>query len=120
MSVLPGGSPTVESKRARQALDRAAGTYGFRDATRLVIAAEDPGEAIESEARDGDLLVLGLRAEPALRRFFFGSLAQRVAGKVPCPVILAKARPPRRKRFVRSRQAPKRTPSVEDSGPAAP
>ncbi len=99
LSVVPGGAAAIEQKRARQVLDRAAGTYGFRDATRLVVAAEDPGEAIETEVREGDLLVLGLRAEPALRRFFFGSLAQRVAGKVSCPVLLTKARPPRRKRI---------------------
>jgi nucleotide-binding universal stress UspA family protein len=98
LSVVPGGAAALETKRAKQVLERTAGTYGLQGATRLVVAAEDPGQAIEAQVEDGDLLVLGLRAEPALRRFFFGSLAQRVAGGVSGPVVLTKARPPRRKR----------------------
>jgi len=100
MSVVPGGAAPVETRRARQLLDRAAGTYGLPEAQRLVVSAEDPGEAIVAEARDGDLLILGLRAEPAMHRFFFGSVSQRIAAGVSCPVILTKARPPRSKRLV--------------------
>ena len=34
---------------------------------------------------------MGMREEPWLRSFFFGTVAQQVAGQVQCPTLLVEA-----------------------------
>ena len=54
-----------------------------------------------AHAADKDLLILGMRQEPWLTSFFFGTIAEQVAGRVPCHTLLTKARPIRKARLKR-------------------
>jgi len=43
----------------------------------------------EAESRDIDLVVVGHRGHTAIERFFLGSVADRVAHRAPCAVLVA-------------------------------
>ncbi len=77
--------------RAEAALQSAAQIYQI-PGIRLVIEENDQvANAIVTQATEHDLLVLGMREEPWLESFFFGTVAQQVAGQVQCQTLLVKA-----------------------------
>ncbi len=67
------------------------------EATSSVVRADDVVEALGSSARDADLVILGA----SLRRFrFFADLADRIAERVDCSVLLVSARDTARRTFL--------------------
>jgi amino acid transporter/nucleotide-binding universal stress UspA family protein len=85
-------------KRAREVLRRASELYGVRAET-IVAVGDDVADLVVDEARNHDLVILGMRGEPLLRKFFFGSLAHQIATRSECPSILTKTAVGKRKRF---------------------
>lgn len=96
MTVIPLGSGIVRRQRALQSLERATKLYHLPSAELVVDESSQVAQAIIQRARDHDLLILGMRREPWLKAFFFGTLAQQVAGQVQCATILTKVRAPRK------------------------
>lgn len=74
---------------------RAAAVAATRDAgvtARLHDPAPDVAEQLLALAREGaDVVVLGVRRRSATMKFLLGSIAQRVIGEAPCPVVTVKA-----------------------------
>jgi hypothetical protein len=85
-------------KRAREVLRRASELYGVRAET-IVAVGDDVADLVVDEARNHDLVTLGMRGEPLLRKFFFGSLAHQIATRSECPSIPTKTAVGKRKRF---------------------
>ena len=56
----------------------------------LVRIDEQPHEPIVQEAkkRNADLIVMGTRGVTGLKRVLMGSVAQKVIGHAPCPVMV--------------------------------
>lgn len=54
----------------------------------------NPSEFILQEARDKqiDLIVMGTHGRSGLEKLFLGSVAQKVVGQAPCPVMIIPAR----------------------------
>jgi nucleotide-binding universal stress UspA family protein len=75
--------------------------YQVPDADLIIEAHGDVARAVIERSRAADLVILGMREEPWLRTFFFGRLAEQIAGQVSCPVLLTKGRAPRRSRLRR-------------------
>jgi nucleotide-binding universal stress UspA family protein len=92
MMIVPLGAAKIQRKRAYESLQRAAKIYNISTAELLLEESDQIASAIISQANERDLLVLGLREEPWLQSFFFGTIAQQVAGQVPCPTLLIKPR----------------------------
>ena len=101
LTVVDPDAGSLRRRQAWQALEREARLYRLPDAGMVVEDADDVARAVVARARPTDLVVLGMREEPWLRTFFFGRLAETIAGQVDCPVLLTKARPPRRSRLRR-------------------
>jgi amino acid transporter/nucleotide-binding universal stress UspA family protein len=101
MTVIPPGSSMIRRSRGYEMLKRAAKVYRISQAELVVDENEHPAQAIINRASACDLLVLGMRDEPWLRAFFFGTLAQQVAGQVQCSTILTKAFIPQRAKIKR-------------------
>ena len=95
--VSPGGS----RKQAETALQRGAKIYQIPNIELLVEENEQIANAIIARAAEHDLLVLGMREDPWLQSFFFGTVAQQVAGQVECPTLLVKARAAEKSGFKR-------------------
>jgi amino acid transporter/nucleotide-binding universal stress UspA family protein len=91
MTVIPPGSSSAHRSRAYEMLKRAAKVYQVPQAELVVDENEQAVRAIIDRAAGCDLLVLGVKDEPWFRAFFFGTLAQQVAGQVHCSTILTKA-----------------------------
>jgi amino acid transporter/nucleotide-binding universal stress UspA family protein len=96
LTVIPPDAGPVRERRARQVLERAARLFRIGDADLAVERSAEVADAVIRRAEDADLVLLGMREDPWLRAFFFGSVAERIAGQVRCPVLLTKARAPRR------------------------
>ncbi len=101
MTVIPPGSSAMRQNRAQDMLRRAAKVYQVDQAELVVDENEQAAQAIINRAAGYDLLVLGMKDEPWLKAFFFGTLAQQVAGQVQCSTILTKAFIPQRIRMKR-------------------
>lgn len=86
--VAPGGN----RKQAEAALERQARLYQIPNLELVIEESEQIADAIISRAAQHDLLVLGMREDAWLQSFFFGTVAQQVAGQVECPTLLVKAR----------------------------
>ncbi len=103
MSVVPPEARVAGERRTREILQRAAELYGVDDAELVVAVGHDVADLVVSEAREQDLVILGMRGEPWMRTFFFGALAHQIATRVECPSILTKTAVGQRKRFQRAR-----------------
>lgn len=101
MTVIPPGSSAMRRNRANEMLKRAAKVYQVPQADLIVDENDQASQAIIQRASSCDLLVLGMRDEPWLRAFFFGTLAQQVTGQVQCSTILTKAFIPQRAQMKR-------------------
>jgi amino acid transporter/nucleotide-binding universal stress UspA family protein len=101
MTVIPPGSSSTRRSRAYEMLRRAAKVYQVSQAELVVDENEQAAQAIIDRAAGCDLLVLGVKDEPWFRAFFFGTMAQQVAGQVHCSTILTKALIPQRVRMKR-------------------
>jgi amino acid transporter/nucleotide-binding universal stress UspA family protein len=101
MTVIPPGSSATRRSRAYEMLKRAANVYQVPQAELVVDESDQAAQAIINRAVGYDLLVLGMKDEPWLKAFFFGTLAQQVAGQVLCSTILTKALIPQRTRMKR-------------------
>ncbi len=86
--VSPQGS---SRSQANAALQTAAQIYQIPGVDLVIEENEQVAKAIITQAADHDLLVLGMREEPWLQSFLFGTIAQQVAGQVQCPTLLVKA-----------------------------
>lgn len=86
----PGVIPSRETVRALL-VERAA-AYGFPDVTVHVMDRDttNPGDTIARVAHElgADLVVLPSHHRTGLDRVMLGSVAERVAERVPCPVIV--------------------------------
>ena len=71
---------------------------------------------IVEEARNHDLVILGMRDEPLLRSLF-GAVPHQIATRVECPSVLTKTSVGQRKRFQLAGSSAK---SLENTGPAGP
>lgn len=96
MTVIPPGSSETRRQRAYEMLKRSAKVYQVSEAELIVDENDQTALAIIQRAVGYDLLVLGMKDEPWFKIFFFGTLAQQIAGQVQCPTILTKARIPQR------------------------
>jgi nucleotide-binding universal stress UspA family protein len=56
----------------------------------ISMTTAEPAEAILEVAKDMeiDLIVMGTRGLSRMKRFFLGSVAQKVVGQAPCPVMV--------------------------------
>jgi amino acid transporter/nucleotide-binding universal stress UspA family protein len=101
MTVIPPGSSSTRRSRGYEMLKRAAKVYQVPRAELIVDESAQAARAIIDRAGGYDLLVMGVKAEPWFRAFFFGTLPQQVAGQVHCSTILTKALIPQRVRIKR-------------------
>jgi amino acid transporter/nucleotide-binding universal stress UspA family protein len=85
-------APDGNRKQADLALQRGAKIYQIPNIQLVVEESEQIADAIIARAAEHDLLVLGMREDAWLQSFFFGTVAQQVAGQVECPTLLVKAR----------------------------
>jgi amino acid transporter/nucleotide-binding universal stress UspA family protein len=90
MTVIPPRSSSTRRSRAYEMLKRAAKVYQVPQAELVVDENDQAAQAIINRAAGYDLLVLGMKDEPWFKAFFFGTLAQQVAGQVHCSTILTK------------------------------
>lgn len=104
MTVVSPADGAPAAKRALETLERAAELYGI-DAELVVAVGDDVANLVVDEARNHDLVILGMRGEPLLRTFFFGALAHDIATRVECPSVLTKTATGRR-RFQRRSTVP--------------
>jgi nucleotide-binding universal stress UspA family protein len=91
--IVDSVDPTVEREELRGQLREAAET--LRDAGVVAEAVERAGNPAEmiietAEAGNYDLVVVGTQGRHAIKRFLFGSTADRVARYAPCPVLLVR------------------------------
>ena len=99
LTVVPPGANALSRRRAEEALNHAASIYQIPDVELALEENDQPAQAIIARAEGQDLLLLGTHEEPWLKSFFFGTLAQQVAGQVHCPTLLVKAWSPERARL---------------------
>jgi len=105
MTVIPPAAPALRRQRSMEALTRASKWYQAVDVEMAAVESDQTAQAIIDCAVEHDLVILGMREEPLLQSFFFGTLAQQIAGQVGCPVLLVKALIPERsqvRRLLRS------------------
>jgi len=107
LTVVPPGAGSNGSSRAEESLKRAAKIYNLPDVKFVTEENDNVAKAIISNASDKDLLLLGMRDEPWLDSFFFGTVAQQVAGQVECPTLLTKAHSSRKDKLRRLFQSSK-------------
>ena len=96
LTVVPPDASALRRRTAQATLDRQARLYGIRDAALVVDSAVDVAGAVTERAKNADLVILGMREEPWFKAFFFGRLAEQIAGQAGCPVLLTKTRAGRR------------------------
>ncbi len=65
-----------------------------RARVRTLLLEGSPYESITraARARRADLIVMGTHGRGALAKFFLGSVAERVVGTAPCPVLTVRGR----------------------------
>jgi nucleotide-binding universal stress UspA family protein len=96
MTIVSPEANSGARHRAEEALQHAANIYNIPEASLVVEESENLAPAIAGRAEEHDLLILGMREEPWFHAFFFGTVAQQVAGQVQCPTLLVKALASRR------------------------
>jgi nucleotide-binding universal stress UspA family protein len=76
--------------------EKAASVGGFPGITvGIHLRAGDPAREIARFSSDvsADLIVLGAHKGPHLKEWFVGSVAERIVGSAPCPVLVAGPKP---------------------------
>ena len=88
-------APALEEKMSKNARELLEGVKAKIDEENIpcetiVSMGGNPHEAIVQEAKnkDIDLIVMGTHGRTGLRRMLLGSVAQRVIGHAPCPVLV--------------------------------
>lgn len=77
-------------ERAAELLDTAAAAFDFSgiDLEKTVITGEPSIEILDLAKKESfDLIVMGNRGMSKIKRFFTGSVTQRVIAEAPCPVL---------------------------------
>jgi nucleotide-binding universal stress UspA family protein len=99
MAMPEGDVPgLIEAERdaAATALDRAL-AEAFGDAPPVGVEPRlvdgDAGDALVSEAKDAELVVVGSRGRGNLKSALLGSVSSHVLHHAPCPVVVVKAPP---------------------------
>lgn len=92
LTVVPPGCSRIQRRRAEEALKRARNIFHIPEADLVIDENDQIADAVTDRAKECDLLILGMREEPRFRSFFFGTLAQQIAGQVRCPTLLTKAK----------------------------
>jgi nucleotide-binding universal stress UspA family protein len=96
-SVQPALAEVLED-RARTAmhdLDALAADIVDIDVEILLLRGTPSVEIVRTTTDEGcDLVVLGAHGRSALRHMLFGSTAERVVRKAPCPVLVVPSSPP--------------------------
>ena len=77
------------AKKQLKAIESAASEAGVPCESRLLVEGISPGETLVRHARDGgmDLIVIGIEKTSKVEKLVFGSTAQFVILKAPCPVL---------------------------------
>lgn len=83
-------SAQTQARRQLDALVGRAKKAGARVTSQLVEGTA--WEAIGRAARRADLIVMGTHGRSGLARLLLGSVAERVVGTAPCPVMTVRAR----------------------------
>lgn len=82
----------IYKKRAAELLDSVAAKYDGIKFEKEVLTGEPYEEIIEKAKNEKvDLIVIGNRGFSKIKRFFLGSVAQRVISEAPCPVLVIHA-----------------------------
>jgi len=92
LTVVPPGCSRVYRKRAEETLKRARKIFHIPKAELVIDENDQIAAAVTDRAKECDLLILGMKEEPRFKSFFFGTLAQQIAGQVRCPTLLTKAK----------------------------
>jgi nucleotide-binding universal stress UspA family protein len=97
VSSLTGGSVThaVEVEHATEDLEFAKKTFdddGIQCSTKLLVRGMTPGEDIVEYAKEKsiDEIIIGIKRRSKVGKLLFGSNAQYVIIKAPCPVVTVK------------------------------
>lgn len=82
----------IYKKRGAELLDSVAAKYDSVKFEKEVLTGEPYEEIIEKAKNEKiDLIVIGNRGFSKIKRFFLGSVAQRVIAEAPCPVLVIHA-----------------------------
>jgi len=92
LTVVPPECSRIHRRRAEEPLRRARSIFHIPKAELVIEKNEHIADAVTARAKECDLLILGMREEPRFKSFFFGTLAQQIAGQVGCPTLLTKAK----------------------------
>jgi amino acid transporter/nucleotide-binding universal stress UspA family protein len=90
--VPPGTDQQTANARAETAFRRANDTVSYPAIEHRVVAAESPLAGILAEAETADMVVVGASEERGFRNLLLGNVAQQVAEKVACPVLIVRRR----------------------------
>ncbi len=97
VSSLTGGSVThaVEVEHATENLESAKKMFeedGLQCETKLLVRGMTPGEDIVDYAKENaiDEIIIGIKRRSKVGKLLFGSNAQYIIIKAPCPVVTVK------------------------------
>ena len=97
VSSLTGGSVThaVDVEHATENLESAKKMFdddGIQCETKLLVRGKTPGEDIVKYAREKaiDEIIIGIKRRSKVGKLLFGSNAQYIILKAPCPVVTVK------------------------------
>ncbi len=97
VSSLTGGSVThaVEVEHATENLESAKKMFdedGIQCETKLLVRGMTPGEDIVDYAKENaiDEIIIGIKRRSKVGKLLFGSNAQYIIIKAPCPVVTVK------------------------------
>jgi universal stress protein A len=100
--LVPGAADAVHAgprqaelnARAQEQIDQAVTTDDRRSlgAKVALLMSHTPAQAVLSYARDQamDLIIVGTRGRPEIAQLLLGSVAQQVARRAPCPVLIVR------------------------------
>jgi nucleotide-binding universal stress UspA family protein len=106
-TVIPMAGDGYISPRAYDDMMAASRAHAKRQLDRLIAATKKAGVRARAVLLDGvaweqlvalarkrkaDLIVMGTHGRTGLSRLFLGSVAERVIGSAPCPVLTVRAR----------------------------
>nr|WP_320026438.1 universal stress protein [uncultured Acetobacterium sp.] len=94
-SIISAGGVEMEimsqlEEKAAELLDQIVSAFDFSgiDLEKTVLTGEPSIEILELAKDEGfDLIVMGNRGMSKIKRFFTGSVTQRVISEAPCPVL---------------------------------
>lgn len=94
---LPGGEKTTteqvgEAQGRLAEVEKTLEGQGIKNETHLLIRGKTPGEDIVSFAEEinCDEILIGVKSRSKIGKLLFGSTAQFIILKAPCPVVLIK------------------------------